>query len=739
MDSQVQHQTNAAPPHHPAGSRPTLIAVPFFRNEQLVATLVQSLIACANDIHAINGRVVFYNDSPDYPPLAQALATILPRAAAAFPCALHTNNANLGFVRTMNRAVAAAVDSGLNLLLLNSDTRICPGALPDMLRVLTADPSTAFVNPRSNNATIATLPIAHRFEGASEKEQLAAYQAFAAILPDRTYVPTAVGFCMLVAWHILAEFGGFDEIYGQGYNEENDLVMRAARCGYRAALANKAFVWHDGEASFATANVTRDTLEITNRAILDRRYPEYATHTAAHNNAPETIAERLLAMMIPDARGRVDIALDFSSFREAHNGTFQAGRQLLQAAAKAWSDRYNVHVICVEGVYDFHQYGKLGVPRCDPQSGRQFAAVFRVGQPYDWNAVQRLCMGGAAIGIYMLDTISIDCPQLASPRLYNMWQFTLDHVDLLATQSRHTARQFADRFRLSPGALNIVSLHSLELDDYRLETTGADAQNGAGVLLVLGNHFHHKYLSHTANALAVAFPNRTIVALGHEKSGPSDRVDPMAPPPLQDLPNLDGVRVGNLDDAAIGQLYESSDAVIFPSHAEGFGFPALNALAARRPVFVRRLPVFLELWEHLDRTPNIHFFESTKELVEQLRILPHWLDIEPRPVQEDDTQRSAREILVGLERAMHLVLYDRLVVRVRALQFASDIGNPDVSLAPGQGVRVEAARLVADSVERVVRAAFRITPIYLLFRTCFRIARAVRQRPGALPLDPAGG
>ena len=52
----------------------------------------------------------------------------------------------------MNVAIAEAVQTGCDLLLLNSDTRLVPGALTEMIRVACLDAMTGFVNPRSNNA-----------------------------------------------------------------------------------------------------------------------------------------------------------------------------------------------------------------------------------------------------------------------------------------------------------------------------------------------------------------------------------------------------------------------------------------------------------------------------------------------------------------------------------------------------------------------------------------------------------
>ncbi len=713
----------------PAACR-VLIAVPFYRNEHLVATLAGSLIGCAADLAAIGAEIVFYDDSPDYAPLGEALLAMLSAASTAFPCRIETNPRNLGFVRTMNRAVAEAVARRADLLMLNSDTEVEPGALTEMVRVAAGDHMIGFVNPRSNNATIATLPLRNE-PPADRAAARAAYQALARMLPPVSHVPTAVGFCMLIRWIVLAEFGGFDEIYGQGYNEENDLVMRAGRCGFRAVLANHAFVWHAGEESFSGAAVARDVWEPANRAILDARYPEYGPYTAAHYDAPETVAERLLAALLPDEAGRIDIAFDFSSFRAAHNGTYQAGRQLLAVAREIWGEQANLYVVCERKVYEFHAYADLGIPRTDPHAGCRFAAVFRVGQPYDWNVMQRLVLCAPVIGIYMLDTISIDCPQLASPLLYNIWQFALEHADMIATQSTQTAHQLRNRFAIPDQAISVVSHHSLDLADYRLPgmAEGAPPPTGNGArILVLGNHFHHKYLSQTTNALAQAFPDRRIVALGATK--PVGRTpDPLAIPPLIDADNLTGLPAGDLSDADIGALYAAADVVVFPSHAEGFGFPCLHALAAHRPVMLRRLPVFEELWAALGHTPNIHFYETTSELVALLATPPGWIDTSLSPT-DNGAARSAREIKAALEQAIGRADYQRIVRRVRAMQLVSELSCTGSEPAVIDNEAAQTARFVAQRFERALRRLLMVPVLYRIFRAMFRAARALRAAKG---------
>jgi glycosyltransferase involved in cell wall biosynthesis len=449
--------------------------------------------------------------------------------------------------------------------------------------------------------------------------------------------------------------------------------MRASRCGYRAVLANHAFVWHQGEQSFGTADISRDQWEPHNRAILLRRYPEYADFTDAHYSAPETAAERLLAELMPDNAGRLDFALDFSSFATAYNGTFLLGRQLLAVAREVLGDLFNIYVLCSRETFNFFDYAQFGVQRRDPDGPEKYAVIFRIGQPYEWDEVQRVTRKAAVVGIYMLDTISIDCPQLTSPRLFNLWQFALEQSDMIAALSQMTLGQLQKRFHIPERVAVSTVLLSLDVEDYRIP--GADgAQPGDGTVLVLGNYYQHKHVAPTANALAEAFPGRAIVALGVEKSEEEPDPEVFAPQKLSQSANLTGIAVGGLGENELGAFYAAADAVVFPTHYEGFGMPVLNALAARRPIFVRDLPVFEELWRGLDCNPNIHFYETTGELIERLHEIPGW--IAAPAVVGNGAAEAMWKIRQALDDARRHVTYRRIVERLRAVQFISDGFEP---------------------------------------------------------------
>ena len=621
---------------------------------------------CAEELRELQAQVVLFNDSPDDPDLAQAILKARPVAQAAFPCRIEQNPENLGFVQTANRALAEGAEQRCDVLLLNSDTIVFPGAFTEMVRVSRLDPMTGFVNPRSNNATLATLPLQERFRTAPPGEAHAAWAQLAPLLPPVTYVPTAVGFCLLIRWTILAEFGLFDEIYGAGYNEENDLILRAGRRGYRAVLANHAFVWHQGSGSFGTHQTSE--LERRNALVFNARYPEYGRFCGLYFSSPAHRAEYLIGHLIPDAEGRLDLAFDFSHVVPAHNGTFLAARRLLAGAAESWRRDFNLYVLCSEEAYVFHNYEELSVPRVDPGGLESFAIIFRVGQPYHLHEVERLIERSAVFGVFMLDTISIDCAPLVEPGLYELWQLTLEHADVFATISDLTADQYRRRFTLDEGVTTMRSLLSLDLADY---VTPADGVPPAtpGYVFVVGNHYWHKDVAVAAEALALADPDRTVVVVAgaHDLVGPPSDSGRYAPRAMAALPNLIRLAAGHLSDAQIGAAYANASVVVFPSHYEGFGLPLLNALAAERPVFVRPLPVFEEINLALGGEGNLHVFQTIQDLVDQLRTLPVWNPQRASPGRPGDSVRVTNDVRDALTAALSKVSYERIVRRLRAL------------------------------------------------------------------------
>jgi hypothetical protein len=150
-------------------------------------------------------------------------------------------------------------------------------------------------------------------------------------------------------------------------------------------------------------------------------------------------------------------------------------------------------------------------------------------------------------------------------------------------------------------------------------------------------------------------------------------------------------------------------------------------MAAGRPIFVRRLPVFEELWEALGRTPNIRFYDTTADLVAKLKVIPAWEKPEQPPVPDNGIARCARDIFAGIEAALAKADYATVVGRLRAVklvnELSADLGAPSITPSPNSTTEADkAAYYLAVRVERLARRLFRRPLFFRVSRLTFRVA-----------------
>jgi len=587
---------------------PADIIIPFYRNAQLAEPLFGSLRSAAAELKEAQCTVIAVNDSPGDADLQPALREAVERMAELVPARLIENERNLGFVRSVNTAAAAALEAHHDIILVNSDTVVFPGTISEMRRVAYLDSMIGFVSPRSNNATICSLPHQPEFQSLAPEEAYHIFRDLADYLPDFHFVPTAVGFCLYIKAKVLGEFGLFDEAYGQGYNEENDLIMRANRCGYRAAAANHAFAHHLGQSSFGAAAVGKPELEKKNAELLHSRYPEYSASVADYLGSAHYEAERMLTALLPDGQGRRELVFDFSSMGPCYNGTVEAAKRILSNAAESWRQYFNVSVMATDEVLRFHQLDRLPqVHFVSPETTRVFAVAFRFGQPFAAEALQRMSRVGVLNVYAMLDPIAFDCLHL-NRDLGTLWGTVFEHADGVLYISEFVGEQFRRRFRRNPRLKEIVAYLSLDFSDYGRED-GVPARPGEHILVV-GNHFEHKRVPATVDALAKAFPREKIVALGLKADGRH---------------NVVGYTSGGLSETTILNLVREAKFVVFPSLYEGFGIPIMESLALSKPVVARSIPAVEEIRQRIHAGNNLHMYDTTGELVSMLKNgFPEW-------------------------------------------------------------------------------------------------------------------
>ncbi len=111
--------------------------------------------------------------------------------------------------------------------------------------------------------------------------------------------------------------------------------------------------------------------------------------------------------------------------------------------------------------------------------------------------------------------------------------------------------------------------------------------------LTVGSAYPHKRLDlvlHAWKSLAAAFPDHSLALVG-EMEGFREGLARMAKELGLSRVHFPGV----VPDAALAGWYAHADLLLFPSEAEGFGLPPLEALSYGCPVLASDLPVLREV------------------------------------------------------------------------------------------------------------------------------------------------
>lgn len=187
---------------------------------------------------------------------------------------LKRNESNLGFVKTVNKAVKLVKG---NFVLLNTDVEVPVGWLERLQVPFSLDEKVASATPFTNSATICSFP--NFLEDNSIFEDLSVDKVdsyFKRVKAEGNYfeLPTGVGFCMMFKKRVVDEIGMFDEeSFGRGYGEENDWCQRAIKRGYKNVIIPNLFVYHKHGGSFETEE--KKKLVENNMKELLRKHPNY--------------------------------------------------------------------------------------------------------------------------------------------------------------------------------------------------------------------------------------------------------------------------------------------------------------------------------------------------------------------------------------------------------------------------------------------------------------------------------
>lgn len=253
-----------------APDRPVAVVVPVHSGAALTLDCLERVAATA----PAGTDIIVVDDATPEPDLASGLDAL----AAAGRIHLLRHAANRGFPASANAGLRAAMllRGQPDIVLLNSDTRPAPGWLARLRAAVHAAPDIGTATPLSNDATILSYPRPSQPNPPPPAAMLARLAAATARAGAGAGIdiPTAVGFCMYIRRECLARVGLFrDDVFAQGYGEENDFCVRAHQLGWRHVAAADAYVAHLSGQSFGAAT---GPLFARNLAVLERLHPGYA-------------------------------------------------------------------------------------------------------------------------------------------------------------------------------------------------------------------------------------------------------------------------------------------------------------------------------------------------------------------------------------------------------------------------------------------------------------------------------
>jgi GT2 family glycosyltransferase/tetratricopeptide (TPR) repeat protein len=157
------------------------------------------------------------------------------------------NETNLGFAVGCNQALKNA--HGRYIVFLNNDTIVTDHWLEGLIGWTLHDwPKVGLVGPVTNYSRFPqSIPVDYMDVSGVQEFAARRLRQFVgkAMLGERL-----TGFCALIRREVLDQIGGFDERFGLGFFEDDDLCVRVQEAGYQLLVALNVFIHHFGSKTF---------------------------------------------------------------------------------------------------------------------------------------------------------------------------------------------------------------------------------------------------------------------------------------------------------------------------------------------------------------------------------------------------------------------------------------------------------------------------------------------------------
>ena len=574
-----------------------IIGIPVYKENESVQQLIKSLENCLEEINNQKVIIVFINDYPEDIPLRQKLQISKHFERVSL---FEDNLTNEGFIKTSNKFFELSLSNKCDIVLLNSDTIMFPGAITELIKVAKSDPQIGFVSPRSNNASLCSWPIkSGGISTLNSGEWFKYHQQLSKHFPKLQITPTCCGFCLYIKWSILDDLGGFDEVYGKGYEEENDLILRGNMVGYKAVIANNAFVWHKGSASFEKLDLKVDERKKLNFEIICKKYQNYPEIINSYFKSPSYKAEILLCNTQLNENKNIYIGQDLLG--AFNNGTSEIAVNIYKEIQELGNSSFTFITHISNEAAQYHKIkSKRNLLLIQDEKDIPFCRYgIHLSQPFHLKTLEIIFTKCLITSFWMLDTIADDCFYLKSKMLSRMWQYTADFSDKIFGISQSSTEQFAKKFDVDVQKTESILL---SCQSKTLAREVPMKMKSEKYFLIFGNHFEHKFIQPTIRLLTENENETKIKVFG---------IDGISSEKIQFIPS------GNLQDIELQDLISGAVCVIYPTTVEGFGLPVRDVPYLGVPIVCRQLPSFVEIKNNLPAAVrgNIYFYNSSSDLL----------------------------------------------------------------------------------------------------------------------------
>jgi len=221
------------------------------------------------------------------------------------------NKKNKGFAAGNNQGAKSAF--GKYVMFLNNDVLVSDGWLKSLVEALQKDERIGMVGPITNLISGRQMVVDAPYTAAADFPQFAAKvrQINSGTLTPRRRL---AGFAILMPKALFEQVGGFDEEFGSGNYEDDDLCLRVRRAGYALMVDESTYIHHYGSQTFKANKIDYNGSLEEKGARFKEKWPEvdYEELLEIKNPLPE------YELQVMEQAGQLMLNNDMPAAKEAY-------------------------------------------------------------------------------------------------------------------------------------------------------------------------------------------------------------------------------------------------------------------------------------------------------------------------------------------------------------------------------------------------------------------------------------